>query len=481
MTFDFDIQIVAQGLKKFYDDSVSNKKQVINQQKLKDIISALNLEGYTSRGGLTGENLSTFLKKYLSYSTRLHHPLYLGHQCAAPHYSSALGAFINSFTNNVANVYEMGPASASIEYFLVNWMLGKIGWKKSPTQIDETYYDSKFGGGVFVDGGSIANLTALIIARSKIAPDVWKNGNPSNLAILLPQESHYSLSKAAGILGIGENSIYALDIDNNGAIIPDKIENTYKKLIKDGKKPIALVANACSTSVGIYDPLEEIADFCNKNEIWFHVDGAHGASALVSDKYKGLLKGVNKADSLTWDAHKLLQVPSLCAALLVRDHRYLDQGIHQEASYLFHEKIQPGFDLIQRTIETTKSGLGEKLFFVLGAIGEKGLADFIEDRYQLTEEAYFYINQLEDFECPVHPQSNILCFRIEGEDKTQIEIRNQMSTEGSYYFTTAMFNNKRYLRLVFMSPNTTLSNIKQLVTKIRKIKSSINEEAKVCC
>jgi len=473
MPFESDIQIVTKSLTEFKNDSLSGEKQVINQKKLQNIISDLDLENYAVNGGLTGKSLELFLNKYLSYSTRLHHPAYLGHQCAAPHYASALGALVNGFINNVPSVYEMGPASSSIEYFIINWMLEKIGWKKAPVDINSDYHDLDFGGGVLVDGGSVANLTALTIARSKVAPEVWEKGSPSNLAILLPRVSHYSLEKAAGILGIGKESIYLLEIDRKGAIIPGKLPEVYNRLIDDGKIPIALAANACSTAVGIYDPLEEIADFCIENKVWFHVDGAHGASALISEKHKGLLKGIEKADSLIWDAHKLLQTPSLCAALLVRDHKYLDKCFPQEASYLFHEKVQPGFDFIHRTIETTRAGLAEKLFFVLAAIGEKGLAKFINNQYQLAQDVYNYINNLNDFECPVRPESNILCFKIHGDDKTQMEIRNRLIIEGSYYFTTAKFNNERFLRLVFMSPNTTLQHIKKLISRIREINSSI--------
>ncbi len=478
MSFNSDIKIVTNALNKFYNDSVTRKKQVINQEKLSDIMTNLDLEHFSKNGGLKGSTLKSFLDTYFSYVTRLHHPNYLGHQCSAPHYSSALGTLINGFANNVSSIYEMGPASVSIEYFLVNWMLEKVGWKKAPVDFTNSHHESDFGGGVLVDGGSIANLTALIIARSNAVPNVWKKGNPTNLAILVPLGCHYSLTKAVGILGIGARSVYYLDVDKRGAIIPDRIPEAYQQLIDDGKSPIALVANACSTAVGVYDPLDEIANFCIENKLWLHVDGAHGASALVSNKQKNLLKGVEKADSLIWDAHKLLQTTSLCAAVLVRNHKHLDTGVqvHQEASYLFHEKNQPGFDLLHRTIETTKSALGEKLFFVLGSIGEKGLERYIDKQYDLTLKAFRYIDQLDDFECPVKPESNILCFRVYGDDKTQLDIRNKLTTEGTFYITTVIFNKRRYLRLVFMSPYTTLSVVKDLIAEVLAIRDSLQSK-----
>ena len=477
MSFTSDISIVTQALNQFYSDTLAKAKPVLNQQELDHIVADLKLEHYAQNGGLANRDLKQFLDKYLSYVTRLHHANNLGHQCAPPHYSSALGSLVTGFANTVSSIYEMGPASVSLEYFVINWMLEKVGWEKVRIRGNSRHAMSTSGGGVLVNGGSIANLTALTIARSKVVPEVWKTGSPSNLALLLPAESHYALTKAAGIMGIGAQSIYYIDGDETGAIRPDSIPGTFKKVMDDGKIPIALAANACSTSVGIYDPLDEIGDFCRENKLWFHVDGAHGASALLSDKHMGLLKGVQKADSLVWDAHKLLQTPSLCAALLVKNLEYLDQGfqIHQNASYLFHEKHQPGFDSIHRTIETTKSGLGEKLFFVLAGLGEKGLARYIDNQYQLAQEAYTYIREHPNFECPISPQSNILCFRIKGDDALQMHIRNHLTKEGTFYLTTVAFKEKRYLRLVFMSENTTLETVKELVSEIMELSKGIRD------
>ncbi len=471
MNFENDLKIVSQALRTFYDESVLAKRPVINQQNLFEVIEQLQLAKYARNGGLEGDALNLFLEDYLPANTRLHHPGYLGHQCAAPHYSAALGTFINGFTNNVASVYEMGPASAAIEYFIINWMLEKVGWERAPTRASNNLGNKVYGGGVLLDGGSIANLTALVIARSKSVPEVWTEGNPSGLSILLPSESHYSLTKAAGVLGLGSKQLCFVDVDDRGAIIPDRLPKSFQKAKELGFGPIALVANACSTAVGIYDPLDEIADFCQDNNLWFHVDGAHGASALLSDEHCHLLRGVERADSLVWDAHKLLQTPSLCAALLVKDHKYLDQGMKagNNASYLFHEKDQPGVDFIHRTLETTKSGLGEKLFFVLGALGEKGLSDFIDRQYELTQRVYEYIDGLPDFECPLVPQSNILCFRYIKDGCNQLRLRNSIIERGNFYLTSTLFHGVRYLRLVFMNGQTTLEDIKKLIVSIRAI------------
>ncbi len=468
MSFLSDAKLIINALNDYYQESISKQKPVIAQAPMEKLITDLELAAHVSNGGLSGENLFQFITKYLSSTTRLHHPAYLAHQCAVPHYAGALGSLIDGFTNNAMSIYEMGPGAASIEYYVVNWLLEKVGWQPAPLKMPGDG-EQTFGGGILTHGGSLANLTALIAARSRIAPQVWQEGNPDDLALLAPAACHYSIARAAGILGLGHKAIYQLEVDDRGVVIPDRLPSAYKRLTNDGQRAIALVANACSTAVGLYDPLYEIGQFCQEHNLWFHVDGAHGASALLSDKYRKRLKGVELADSLVWDAHKLMRTPTLCAAMLVRDFRTLDNAFEQEASYLFHEKEQPGFDFIHRTVECTKAGLGLRLFLVLAALGERGIAEYIEQQFQVTKEAYEYIRPLPDFECAVKPQANILCFRIKGDDALQLTLRDELTAQGDFYLSTTAFNGERYLRLVFMNPNTNLAHIKQLIHEIRHL------------
>ncbi len=248
--------------------------------------------------------------------------------------------------------------------------------------------------------GSLANLTALLAARGRIAPRTWKDGAPADLALLAPAESHYSIARAAGIMGMGRAAIYELPVDGRGRVIPDALGPVFQRVQDDGRRPFALVANACSTAVGIYDPLSEIGVACRERGVWLHVDGAHGASALVSPVLRHLLSGIELADSVVWDAHKLMCTPTLCAAVLVKDARTLDAAFEQEASYLFHDKEQPGFDFIHRTVECTKAGLGLRFFAVLAALGERGLADYVERQFALAADAYRYISRAARFRMP---------------------------------------------------------------------------------
>ena len=201
------------------------------------------------------------------------------------------------------------------------------------------------------------------------------------------------------------------------------------------------------------------------------MDGAHGASALLSPARRHLLDGVEAADSLVWDAHKMLRTPTLCAAVLFRDHRALDGAFRQEASYLFHEKNQPGFDFISRTVECTKAGLGLRLFAVLAALGEQGLADYIDRQTDLARDAHARIGREPGFECAVEPESNIVCFRVPGDDAEQLRVRDRVIADGDFYLTTTLFGGRRFLRLVFMHPDTSIEDVERLVEKLRDLQA----------
>jgi L-2,4-diaminobutyrate decarboxylase len=236
---------------------------------------------------------------------------------------------------------------------------------------------------------------------------------------------------------------------------------------------MAVVANACTTATGLYDPLEEIGHFCQEAGIWFHADACHGASALLSGKERHWLRGIERADSIVWDAHKMLRTSTVCTALLFKDATAFDRASHQEASYLFYGDGSQGIDLIHRTIECTKAELGLKLFLTLAWHGEQGIARYLENQYAMTRRFYTIIKARDQFECPYEPQSNILCFRYGTDDELQIRIRESLLQQGRFHLSSATIAGRRYLRLSVMSPDTNEETIKQLLEAIEQVAASI--------
>jgi L-2,4-diaminobutyrate decarboxylase len=463
---------VSQALADYIQEAGHKAAPVIHQEKLENLIEQLDLQALITQGTLSGEVLKKFVTDYLNATTRLHHPGFLAHQVAVPNPTGALGSWIDGSTNNAMAIYEMGPAASSIEYFMINWMLSKIGWKtvQSDQQLNS---ESSHAGGVLTHGGSLANLTALLAARSAQVPEFWKSGNPGDLVILVPEQSHYSMKRAVAILGLGEDNCLTLPADPDGRVQPSEINQQIEDLAAQGKRVMAIVANACGTAAGLYDPLPEIATLCKQHKIWLHVDAAHGGGALVSEKLCYLLNGIDQADSVVWDAHKMMCTPTVCAAVLVKDHRHLDHAFEQEASYLLHAKDQPGFDFISRTVECTKAGLGLRLFMTIAALGEAGLANHVEGLVEKAKEAAKLIAQRATFEVAITPETNIVCFRIGKDDNTQLEIRRRLLERGDYYISSTLYRGVRWLRLVFMNPLTTMDDIRLLLDEVEEIYAAL--------
>lgn len=443
-------------LSEYLASSERGQGVVVDLKGWKEISNILELPHYIRNGGLRPESMADFLKKYLQLSMHMHHPKYLGHQVAVPHMGSMMGDLIHGVIANPMSIYEMGPSAATIELEMVHWMLEKIGW-------------SDTGSGVFTHGGSLANIHAMLTARAAIAPNAWENGVPDDLVILASENAHYSIARAIGIIGLGTSAIVGIPTDENEVIMPEALEHIIAKVRTDGKRIMAIVANACATATGLHDPLREIGTIAQKEKIWFHVDSPHGATALLSDKYKSHLDGLEIADSMVWDAHKMMQTGSLSTALLFRDKSKMQQTFRQKASYLFHEKENPGFDIMPYQIECTKSGLATKLFMVLAMEGEKGMAHYVDTVYDLAQEFHQMLSERDGFTSPFPVESNIVCFQYQPERLNQLKLRELLVARGEYYITSTEIRETRYLRIVIMNSSSTTPVLEGLLDHIEEL------------
>jgi L-2,4-diaminobutyrate decarboxylase len=463
--------IIVEELAGYVDKSKSGKGKVLVQNHPQDIAEEMNLEKLIKSGSIDQNNIRGFLRKYLDNTQHMHHPAYIGHQVAVPHLAASLADMIHGVVNNPMAIYEMGPAASAMEKVVVNWMLDKIGWFNGDT-LHENDNRKIGGGGVLTHGGSLANLTALLAARAKLDPDAWTKGinHKKNIKILVPATSHYSLARSVSIMGLGSDNIVPVQVNQNEQVLPDHLLKSLTELKASGNQVMAVVANACATGTGLYDPLDEIGDICNENDLWYHIDGAHGTGALITEEYKHLMKGVEKASSIIWDAHKMLRVPALSAAVLFREYEDMANTFRQKGSYIFFEKDQIGHDFMYYTVECTKHALGTKIFWALAAEGEKGIASYIVQQNKKTQEFYKIIQAQEDFEVPYKPESNILCFRYGNgdiSDDFQLQLRNKIVEQGNFYITTTTIHDERYLRLTVMNPDTETEHISRMLDEIR--------------
>jgi L-2,4-diaminobutyrate decarboxylase len=449
-------ELAVERLAAYVDESQRGASPAVTRPPLDDLISALDLRAVIRTGGMDRDRFADFLDGYLERTTRLHHPGSLAHQVASPDVPSALADFIHGAINNPMAIYEMGAAGAAIELVVIEWMLEKIGWSAPASA------------GVLTHGGSLANLTALLAARARVAPEAWEQGTPRDLALLAPPSVHYSVRRAVAILGLGEDALIDLETDELERIRVDRLADALDRARAAGRRPMALVAASCATATGLHDELPGIADFCEQHGIWLHVDGAHGASALLSPKHRALLDGIERADSVIWDAHKMLRTSSLCAAVLVRRGSDLTDAFHQKGSYIFYGEGS-GADIIDRAVECTKATLGLKLFLNLAWRGERGLGDYVAGQYDKTRGFYELIRNRPGFECPYRPESNILCFRLQGTDSDrQVAIRDHLLAGGHFHLSSAEIGDERYLRISVMSPATDEQTIERLLDAVEE-------------
>jgi len=280
-------------------------------------------------------------------------------------------------------------------------------------------------------------------------------------------------------MGMGKKAMLPVAVNEWEVLKAEDLIPVYQRAKNEGKRVMAVVANACATATGLYDPIDEIGHFCEENGLWFHVDGAHGASALVSPSERHFLKGVKRANSLVWDTHKMLRTSALCAAVLFKDYQTLGTTFQQKGSYLFYDKEEVGRDTISYSLECTKAAIGTKLFWVLAAMGEQNMAQFIDNQYQITRTFKQIIEQHPDFNCPYVPESNILCFqytKFGTANDFQLAIQNEIVKRGNFYITSSEVRGTRYLRLTVINPLTKNQHIHSLMDEIIKVAADLQSK-----
>jgi L-2,4-diaminobutyrate decarboxylase len=411
------------------------------------------------------------LAKVVEWSHHLHHPHYVGHQVTAPIPESALFAMVSAFLNNGSAVYEMGPVAIAMERQALRWMAARVGY-------------SPGADGILTSGGSVGNLTALLAARqAKAGFDVWRHGLGAGppLALLVSDQAHYCVKRAAQIMGLGEYGVIVVPSDDRYRLRVESLPAALKAARARGRHVFAVVGSACSTPTGAIDPLDAIADFAEREGLWFHVDGAHGASFVLAPSRKVQLKGIERADSLVWDAHKMLLMPALLTAVLFKDARHSYEAFAQHASYLFLGDERPEdnwYDVGRRTLECTKLMLGFSLYACLATKGEAFFTNYLEGRLQLAEAFARRLEQHPRFELAVFPDANILCFRLRTNDpaKTQAlqsKLRQALVAQENFYLVQTDLRGETYLRTTLISPQTRLEHLERLMDELLRLADSL--------
>ncbi len=412
--------------------------------------------------------LQELYSEIINSSIHTHHPKYIGHQIAPTLPIAALSNLISSTLNNGMAVYEMGKASSVIEKMVTDTICNAIG------------YDTN-ARGLLTSGGTLATLTALLSARKAIATtNVWKTGAKKQLGIMVSEEAHYCVDRAARIMGLGDLGILKIPVTDTYAMDTSQLDSYLQKAKDNAIEIIAIVGSAPSTASGIYDDLEAIAAFAQQNNIWFHIDGAHGGAAIFSKKHKTLLKGITSADSVVIDGHKMLLMPGITTALLYKNGENSHATFSQKADYLLSQSDdEDWYNLAKRTFECTKNMMSINWYTALQTYGTSIFEEYVDTTYDLAKDFYSLVENSTNFEAAIEPHSNIVCFRYvnqlpeETTNTLNQEIRQYLLEDGEFYIVSTKFKGTFYLRVTIMNPFTKIEHFKRLLEKIENYIDSV--------
>ena len=326
--------------------------------------------------------------------------------------------------------------------------------------------------GVLTSGGSIGNLTAFLAMRQATQAD----GDPRPCAVLVSNQAHYSVLRATKIMGWGAVGAIAVPCDDRFKLRLDALPERLRHAESLGRRVVGVVGSACTTATGTYDPLDAIADFCAERGLWFHVDAAHGAPAALSDTYRPLLRGVGRADSVVFDAHKMMLMPALVTAVLFRngDHSY--RVFEERASYLLDKDArEEWYNVGHRTLECTKRMLSLKVY-----TGADVLRDALLRRLHHAP-----IRSGAAFRCNGSLRSRLRTGRRAGSeilsafrhvpdgagdlDALQARIRADIVHSGAFYIVQTRLPKGLFMRVTLINPLTDEGHLQTLLARVREL------------
>jgi L-2,4-diaminobutyrate decarboxylase len=433
-------------------DLLFNHVETISDRPVVEWRPEAELAELVKLGG-TPESPLALAELVARYSIQLHHPSYMGHQVCPPIHEAALADLLISVLNQSTAVWEMSPIATPIEKEIIRWLANLAG-----------YPDTALG--TAVSGGSAANLTGLLAARARFnADDTTMHKRP---ILVTSADAHYSIARAGAITGVPAVDVLKVPTDDAHRMDVDALEEILAAIDeREDAAVLAIVATAGSTATGAFDRLDEIALLRDQYRTWLHVDAAHGASALLSERFAPLVRGLERADSFSWDPHKMMWMPLSLGTILVRDGVWLRRAFEADAPYLFHGG---GANLGEMTIQCSKRADAIKLWLVLKSGGVVPIVNALERTSDLARYLYERVVASDDFE-PVHePMLNILCFRKRGlSDEETADLRERLIRSGRAWITTTLLRGQRVLRVTMMNPRTTEQDVDAMIEALRTV------------
>jgi sulfinoalanine decarboxylase len=418
-----------------------------------------------NEGPMIDTNFKSLLKEVLISTPKTATNLFFNQLFGGRQSKAILGDLLAVMLNNSMYTYKVAGPQVGIEQEIIGQSCNLIGYGPNSN-------------GTFPTGGSMSNYMALVMGRDAKDSTCRLNGMSKPLIIYTSKESHYSNAKNASFAGIGKNNIRYIKADSKGRMLPNKLEKQILKDIKNGGIPTYVNATAGTTVLGAFDPIDKIANITEKYNIWLHVDGAYCGSVIFSEKYKHLVKGVERSNSFSYNAHKMLGTPLTCSIILVNDKKYLHDSFSNDADYLY-QTDGDDFNLGKTSFQCGRRNDALKFWTLWKSIGTNGLKQIVEQQFYLADVALAYIRSNPEYTLYSYDDSISVCFNYKNVDPMALctaLYEHQITVVGF-----GSFEEDTFIRLVTINANNEKQDIlnffKVLEDFVEKTPSLLKTEA----
>ena len=363
--------------------------------------------------------------------------------------ASIAGELVTAATNTAMYTYEIAPIATLIESSILKRMAELADFGTSQ--------------GTLTTGGSNGNLLGMLCARQAKFPMSSHGGfDGTKMVAFVSEESHYSFSIASNVVGIGHSNLIKVRCDEHGQMRPDALEEEIEYALSEGRIPFAVLATSGTTVKGSFDPLREIAAVAHKYELWMHVDAAWGGSCLFSSQHRSLMDGIELADSFCWDAHKMMGIPLICSAFIVKDADVLKAVCSNgnTAHYLYIESGED-LDLGRYSLQCGRRNDALKLWLAWREIGDAGWASMLERFMELAHYLEERVKNHASLELMSERMWTNVCFRYVGDSSTDernrinAELRQRLIQDGRFMVSRSTIDESIILRSVIANRSVT--------------------------
>lgn len=418
-----------------------NQNPVAERIEVNQLYDTLDLS--LGETGIIDENLKSLLRDVLIATPKTATSLFFNQLFGGRQPKAMLGDLLAVLLNNSMYTYKVAGPQVGIEQEIIRQSCQLVGYGPNSN-------------GTFPTGGSMSNYMALVLGRDVKDPRCRFDGMTKPLIIYTSIESHYSNAKNVSFAGIGRNNIRDIEVDSEGKMIVEKLEVQIKEDIKNGGIPTYVNATAGTTVLGAFDPIDKIADITKKYNMWLHVDGAYCGSVMFSKKYKHLLKGVERSDSFSYNAHKMLGTPLTCSILLVNDKKHLHNSFSNDASYLY-QTDGDDFNLGKTSFQCGRRNDALKFWTLWKSMGINGLEKIIDQQFELAKVAVDYIKNNPDYTLYSFDESISVCFNYKDIDPVKLCTALYENQETVVGFGS--FKEDTFIRFVTINANNSKNNI----------------------